>query len=67
MAYRNAKADQILYYARNVWEERELVKVLKVYTAPKANLHPNCAVIMTGESFTFPVHVELKDLYLKPE
>jgi len=67
MAYRNAKADQILYYARNVWEERELVKVLKVYTAPKGNLHPNCAVIMLGESFTFPVHVELKDLYLKPE
>jgi hypothetical protein len=65
MAYRGAKVGQVVNYARNPWEEKREAKVIKVYKSPRYLVADNSAVVMLGPEFTFPLHVELKDLYRK--
>jgi hypothetical protein len=65
MAYSGAKEGQVIYYARNPWEEREEVVLVRYYKDRKDLVNPNCAVIDMGNAFH--VHVAIKNLYRKAE
>lgn len=65
MAYSGAKEGQVIYYARNPWEKREPVILVRYYKDRADLVSPNCAVIDMGNDFC--VHVAIKNLYRKAE
>ena len=64
MAYATAKTGQVIYYARNPWEERREVTLVRYFKFRPDLKNNNCAVI---DERGFRWEVDIKDLYRKAE
>jgi hypothetical protein len=62
--YATAKPGQVIYYARNPWETRREVTLVRYYKHNPYLLHNNCAIVRENG---LNIDVEIKDLYRKPE
>ena len=64
MNYKTGKPGQVIYYARNPWEERREVTLVRYYKHNPFLKHNNSAVI---NERGVQIHVDIKDLYRKAE
>jgi hypothetical protein len=64
MTYKTGKPGQVIYYARNSWEERREVVLVRYYKDNSYLLHNNCAIV---DERGFRWNVDIKDLYRKAE
>lgn len=62
--YATAKQGQTVYYGKNHWEARREVVLVRYYKHNPYLVNNNSAVV---DERGFHFHVDIKDLYRKPE
>jgi hypothetical protein len=62
VTYRTAKPGQVVYYSREVWQEREPVEFVRYYKDRASLTNPNMAVVKFG---TLAMSVAIQNIYLK--